>query len=124
MIRPLRHSQPMNFQPPSYFVPYNVVCLFVCLLALTQVIIEINALSFEWHWDTLTLQHSPADDPDTTAFFSLDSGNVTSLILPGGTSVFTFCSDDIQEQGGFALIIYTSDANGETWGVENRDNSL
>ncbi|XP_030847307.1 G-protein coupled receptor GRL101 [Strongylocentrotus purpuratus] len=75
-----------------------------------MIIIFINYLDIEHPWDTLTLTHSAAHDTSLTRI-PLVSGNLTSLCLPGGLTTISFCTDLVQERGGFSLDIRFYDAN-------------
>ncbi|XP_041452478.1 G-protein coupled receptor GRL101-like [Lytechinus variegatus] len=68
-----------------------------------KVHIVVNVLSIERVWDTLTLIHIPLALPHDGIEFLLVSANVTSLILPSGSVVIEFCSDDRVEDNGFAF---------------------
>ena len=63
----------------------------------------INMLAIERVWDTLTVTHTPTSYPRNVTVFQLASGNVTSLVLPSGSVVIEFCTDDRIEDDGFAL---------------------
>ncbi|XP_054763302.2 G-protein coupled receptor GRL101-like [Lytechinus pictus] len=72
-------------------------------------IVFINYLDIEHPWDTLTLTHSA---PGTNlTHIPLVSGNVMSIRLPGGIVTISFCSDLVQQQGGFSLDFRFYDAN-------------
>ncbi|XP_030841895.1 uncharacterized protein LOC105443842 [Strongylocentrotus purpuratus] len=67
-----------------------------------MVVIDVKILDIEHIWDTVHIHHVSTDGMTATNL-SLASSSVTSLILPGGSTVVSFCSDVIEQRQGFVM---------------------
>ncbi|XP_071499934.1 uncharacterized protein [Diadema antillarum] len=71
----------------------------------------VYAFDVEKIWDSLTIRHVSADDATESIDVMIITGNTTSILFPGGDVVVEFCSDRLQEFGGFALNLHSVPAN-------------
>ena len=85
------------------------------ILICAQVLIDVKILDIEHIWDTVQIHHVSIDEMTATNL-SLASSSVTSLILPGGSTVVSFCSDAIEQRRGFVMEFtsYDIDTNGKS----------